>query len=464
MADPLTLNGALSNTQLVVARRLPTYYDAGRALSRTNPSGHYVEPQTVQAYGGGFTNYSQYWPAVPVRYNRPGESGYLQWAWINTADNLPLYTPTVPQLDAFTVSNAAVTLALRLTMEQSGNVHDVTITYGGTTIATRTGLGNITSLALTQAEAQALLQAMASVASGSVTASVVTRRGTDTIGTRSTTATATVHASIVPVIGGLTASEANAAVTAAGIGGFVQGLSRVQLSMTGVAAGYGSTIASYRLEFDGALWTASTGTSGTIQYSGTRQAKATVTDRRGRTATRTLDVVALAYTPPRIMSMQARRASSTSGTLDEAGTYLRLDRSISVSPLTVGGTQRNTMQLRIYYRAMGASAWTQMHDQSWTTAASSSGMTVPPTTLSNQQGWEIRLLLNDRFATQEGITTLASLAVAGAWVANAGLTLGKLPEPGASFVLDIKSANGVAVDGQRVLTGGDLIKFFGGTV
>ncbi|MDI9548944.1 MAG: DUF859 family phage minor structural protein [Chloroflexota bacterium] len=465
MADPLTLKGAISNTEMIISRRVATYASPDRALSHTSPSGYYIEPQTVLAYGdGGFTAYSQWWPAVPVRFNFPGDSGYWQWSWINSDDNLPLYTPTSPTLDNFTALNSAYSIPLQLTAEQEGNTHDVTLYYGETVIKTATGLGDITSWALELADAQALLAAMSTVTSGTVRVRVVTKRGADTVGAKETTAVATIDGNIRPSIGSFTAQEAAQAVLSAGIGGYVQHQSQIKLTMSGITPGQGASITARKITFLSQTWSTETATTAKVPQSGTLTATAEVTDSRNRKATKTVSVEVLPWQAPRLTVSNIRRASDTSGTLDDAGEYARVDRTITVSPLTVGDRRRNRLRLVIRRSPAGAEDWTIIYIYSWpnTQPATNAGMTVPNATLSASKSWDIEVLLYDSFTSTSHKRTLTAAGCAFSIYKNIGIAVGKVAEVTAA--LDVNSAHGLAVDGQKVTKAWHVIKFLGGTV
>ena len=147
-----------------------------------------------------------------------------------------------------------------------------------------------------------------------------TKNGSTTIGSTSKTATAYVSSSIVPTFTSLTATETNSAVSAV-TSSFVQNLSRIKFTINGAAGAKYSTISSYKIVFNGVTYNSSTATTGAINKSGNLTATATITDSRGRTASKSITVAMSAYSPPQITSLTVKDVHAD-GTLNEMGDYV----------------------------------------------------------------------------------------------------------------------------------------------
>ena len=173
-----------------------------------------------------------------------------------------------------------------------------------------------------------------------------TYNGATFIGTKSFTIYTVMLASDVnPTITSVNHSEANAVVSTA-IGAYVQGKSKLKISLSGVSPKYGATITGYSISFDGSLYSVAAPTTGVVKDSGSLTITATITDSRGLQATKTATVTILAYSPPMVSKLQLDRANSN-GTLNQIGTYIKTTRSGSASSLKVSTVEKNTLTYTI---------------------------------------------------------------------------------------------------------------------
>ncbi len=303
---------------------------------------------------------------------------------------------------AFSIPDGAFSINAKVVRKSAGVTHDVKLKHAdGTVIASWTGLGEFTSLSLTQAQARAALNKMPSSVSGEYTLEVTSKHpNAGTLGTKARTATGTVAASVQPSLTSITASEQNATV-ATEIGGWVQSHSIAKLTLNGGEAGYGSTINRYEIDFDGSTWTsptATTATSGPIRSSGTVRATGRVIDNRGRVATKTLDLMVLAWQPPRITTYDAYRCNAD-GTRNDAGTYVRVDRSGSISSLKVGGVEKNRLQIRTWFKLVSDTTWTAATNDTWGVTSYTGHTLVGGGNILTNRSYNIRLHVNDVLGT-----------------------------------------------------------------
>lgn len=171
--------------------------------------------------------------------------------------------------------------------------------------------------------------------------------------------TVKVPSSVKPTAGALSATSVTSAAPNTWSGLYVKGLSYASMSLPNVAGAQGSTIS--KVEFSGWGATANgtkSGTtyscnSGTLNTSGTVTLTATVTDSRGRTCAKTLDISVLAYASPKIETISVYRCSSN-GTRSDTGTYAALKVNYSIS--SVSG--RNTATTASAYKLSTASSYT----------------------------------------------------------------------------------------------------------
>ena len=280
------------------------------------------------------------------RYNVPlggqNHSPNIGWtAFGGLGDTIPtIPRATTPTLSAGTVAvGSAVTI--NLPRASSSFTHNVTYRFGNATGTINSNAG--TSCSWTPPVS--LAQQIKTSTSGIGTITVQTKNGSTVIGTKTVNITLTVPASVVPTISAHTAVEATANL-ASKFGALVQFKSTLKVTTTAAGA-QGSTITAYKTEVDGRSYTGSPCTTAALSRSGTVAVKTTVTDSRGRTASHTVNVTVIAYSPPGIATSAVARTS------DEATTG-KFDYSYSISP--VGN--KNDKSFAIQY--LNGSTWTDI--------------------------------------------------------------------------------------------------------
>lgn len=145
-------------------------------------------------------------------------------------------------------------------------------------------------------------------------------------------------------------------------GYFLQLRSKITVKITGAGA-QGSTIKSHSIKVgwsagSGTLYTASaaTGTTGLLPYYGTVYVTCTVTDSRGRTATKSLSYTVSKYSVPTISAISATRCTQN-GTASRTGEYGKVTFSAAITPLS----NKNTAAYKVQYREYGGTGlWTDV--------------------------------------------------------------------------------------------------------
>lgn len=192
--------------------------------------------------------------------------------------------------------------------------------------------------------------------SGIATFTLETISGSTSVGSKSVNATIKVRSSIVPMIGTVGISDTNS--ICAGIGQYVQNQSKLKFSIA-TSGNQGSTITSVSTKFNGQTYSGSTFTTQAIQNSGTLSYTITVTDSRGRTATKSGSITVVAYSPPSLTNVSAKRANSGYAVDESSGTYALLHFKVGFTSLS----SKNATSFYIQYRTSGASSWTKIN--SW---------------------------------------------------------------------------------------------------
>lgn len=180
-----------------------------------------------------------------------------------------------------------------------------------------------------------------------------TYSGSTKIGTTSCTMTVTVPASVVPT---LSVAVSEAATIPSGITGYVQGRSKLRVKSNAAGAS-GSTIKSCSVTINGSTYSGTDITSNIITRSGTIAVTVTVTDSRGRAASKTTNVTVTAYSQPKMSSVTAYRCKSASdATANPDGAYIVVKPRGSITALS----NKNAKTCAIYYKKQTDSSYTRV--------------------------------------------------------------------------------------------------------
>jgi hypothetical protein len=272
--------------------------------------------------------------------------------------------PTIPRASSFTLSPASVDMGAALTVNivraSSSFTHDVKMTWNGTTttVASKT-----TSVAVSYTIPITWGAAIPSATSGACTVTVDTYSGTTKIGTATKQLTVTVPTSAVPTLGALTIAQIYDALSPAvpsAWGVFVQGRSGAKATLASATGAMGSTIS--RVEISGGGYSVvGTGlvlTTGAINAAGAVVFTATVTDSRGRTATKTASVTFVAYSPPSFVGNVLSQRANASSQIVNDGTYGAATAIYKYSSVS----DKNAVTRGLRYRESGASTWIDVAD------------------------------------------------------------------------------------------------------
>ena len=156
---------------------------------------------------------------------------------------------------------------------------------------------------------------------------------------------------IVPTLESVTASERTSKIAEiVPKGNFVKDKSTIRLEAVGTKGAYGSTIVSTELTLGNLVVRASQGDF-PANTSGTVTAVAKVTDSRGRTATKSIQVNVIDYYAPKILAFLANRAGN--------GTNKTIMSTVlaNVSPLIINGSNINRYNLKIQYSEKNSNRW-----------------------------------------------------------------------------------------------------------
>ena len=272
-------------------------------------------------------------------------------------------------------------------------------------------------------------------ASGTGTIYVDTYSGSTKTGTQSTTLTASVPGNVKPNFTGISLSDLNSAAQNLIPNGntFIQVISNIKVAFNGAVGSYGSSITGYYAEIVGKNQSTSSngGSIGIMNYHGTIKIRARVSDSRGRWSdTREVSATVLEYFAP-ALSFSIARTGSTSSTLT-------VTRNAKVAPLTVSGSQKNTMTLTFKVARLGANAFAVDNGQAtgaWSSISSlvNSQANLAGNYLANQS-WVVIGILEDKFTRTEFMVNVATESVVLSYD-RSGVGVNKIRERGA---LDVK--------------------------
>ena len=174
------------------------------------------------------------------------------------------------------------------------------------------------------------------------------------VGSTSITFKASIPSSVIPSVTSFVAKTISEEVPDSW-GLYIQGKSRCELTAVGAGV-YNSTIKSYSIKhkIGGAVIASdSTGTSGLLNESGNVSFTVTVTDSRGRIASKDVTITVTPYSVPTPTSILSQRSDSN-GNVNDNGTYIRTSCEYSISSCD---GKNSTLSSKVYWRKSGDYSW-----------------------------------------------------------------------------------------------------------
>lgn len=175
---------------------------------------------------------------------------------------------------------------------------------------------------------------------GTATVILHTKKGDQVIGSQSKSLTLKVPEDVVPTIGDLKIEGRRLLKDY-----FVAGKSSFRAEIVNASGVYGSKISSYNLSGAGLNSNSQSASSGELSE-GTYQIKAKVTDSRGRSATKTKEIVVHSYYPPTLQANVYR--CNSDGSSNDEGIYVNIELMPNI--LNVAGANINDKKFKVEYR------------------------------------------------------------------------------------------------------------------
>ena len=254
---------------------------------------------------------------------------------------------TIPRTSSMTVSDGTLGSAqtLTITRQSTSFTHTITAKCGNDTKTVCTKSSS-TSMAFTPPLDWASQNTTGT--SVSVTYTITTYSGNTSIGTANTyVKTCSIPTSVKPSCK-LSVSDAAGYATTYG---YLKGLSKFKIDVA-TTTSYGSAIAEYKVTANGSTYTTSTATTGVLKSHGTLTITATVTDKRGRTGTDSIDVVVKNYEQPKIEYLKVKRVRED-GEDDDQGEFVNI-QCCTVFTYLDG---KNTQQHQLSYSKTSEDVW-----------------------------------------------------------------------------------------------------------
>ena len=402
----------------------------GRNVHSSNPTWEVWDGEVTLAKGSStITHNADGSKTLPLSCTFNPNNGYHES--ITVTANISL--TTIPRSSSVSVSPGVIgsEVTININRQSSSFKHTVRYSWAGKSGTIATNVDTSTSWAIPLDFASDIPNS----ASGTGTIYVDTYSGSTKTGTQSTTLTASVPGNVKPTFTGVTLSDLNGAAQnlISNSDTFIQVISNIKVEFNGAVGSYGSSITGYYAEIVGRNQSTSSngGSLGIMNYHGTIKIRASVSDSRGRWSdAREITATVLEYFAP-ALSFSIARTGSTSSTLT-------VTRNAKITPLTVSGSQKNTMSLTFKIARLGTTnfqADTGPATGSWTSISS---LTNSQANLAGNyqanQSWVVIGILEDKFTRTEFIVNVATESVVFSYD-RSGVGVNKIRERGA---LDVK--------------------------
>lgn len=288
---------------------------------------------------------------------------------------------------------------------------------------------------------------------GTITIGVNTYNGSTLIGsTQTINLNITIPASVVPSVSSVSVSEREQPIQLFGAG-YIQGKSRFLVNSSASGA-YGSWITGYRFDVGSQSYTNTSNSyemQETVRDSGTVTIKVTVTDSRGRTASRSITVSVLPYSVPQITGFDCSRCGDAKGAVNNSGEFLKAYMTFSVSSLN----NNNIGKYKLECCQTGASSWTVLTSGD---SYNYSGTFISSAALLNSaNSYQVRLTVWDSFTSSVIVREVGTaVRLLSYIVKKTALAIGKFAEVANAFDVALPTIfrKNVSIYGDSGISGG----------
>lgn len=258
---------------------------------------------------------------------------------------------------------------------------------------------------------------------GTITIGLNTYNGSTQIGgTQTVNLNITIPASVAPSVSTIAISEM---VSGLSNFGYVQTKSKLKI-VASASGSYGSSIRSYVYNIGSQSYSGLENTytmSDEVRDSGTVAVTVTVTDSRGRTASKTVSITVLAYSPPQITNFECSRCGDANGSANANGQYLKVTFGYSVSPLN----NKNQANCVLKYSVYDDGKWGGLTSK---TQYTYSGTYISATAILNTAStYQVGLVVTDSFGTASFYKEIGTAVRLLSYIVKRfAIAIGKIPE------------------------------------
>lgn len=345
---------------------------------------------------------------------------------------------TIPRTSMSTVSPATVaaggSIMIKTNRASTAFTHAITYALGAASGTVATGVTD----SYTWTVPKDLARQFPNAASGGLILTCTTYSGGTKIGDCLMGVTVTASSDMIPTC---SVTVAEAASIPSGITGYVRGKSRLRITVS-ASGSYGSTIKGYSIKANGASYNSSTATTDYLTTAGTNSVVVTVTDSRGRTASKTVNVTVTDYTAPSCRTVTAYRCNSaTDGTAYDKGAYICVSFAGAITALG----NKNAKACTVYYKTLTATSWTSKAITLSDYAFAASTIIAADT----GSGYNIRVNVRDSFGGSDYYTDVGTAYNLFSFrLNNRGITWGGVAERDGFDIKMPLYINGQTLDGN----------------
>ena len=253
--------------------------------------------------------------------------------------------------------------------------------------------------------------------------------------------------SVRPTFSGISLVETNSAVRQILTGNnFLQIMSNIQVNFNNASGAYGSTIQAFHAELVGKNLAVNEngGKLGMMNFNGSAIVRAWVTDTRGKQSNvQNVQINVIEYYGPSInFSVQRTRQNPA---------IIQALRNTKVAPITVGGTQKNIMQITFSVAPLNSTNFVEDRGSASGTFTTISLLTNSSANLAGTYGpdksYIVKAKIQDRFTSTEFSATVATESVVLHYDKDGRLGVGKIVEQGTPGSIDARG---------NIYAGGDI--------
>lgn len=269
---------------------------------------------------------------------------------------------------------------------------------------------------------------------GTITIGLNTYNGSTLIGgTQTVNLDITIPASVAPSVSTVAVSEA-----ASGLSnfGFVQTKSKLKI-VASASGAYSSSIRSYAYVIGSQSYSGLENTytmTDEVRDSGTVAVTVTVTDSRGRTASKSVNITVLAYSPPQITHFECTRCGDANGSVNANGQYLKVTFGYSVSPLN----NKNKASYLLKYSVYDDGKWGGLTSG---TQYTYSGTYISATAILNTAStYQVGLVVTDSFGAASFYKEIGTAVRLLSYIVKRfAIAIGKIPEKDSTFEVALET-------------------------